>query len=466
MKPFRFGIIGEYQSGKSLLINCLLHRSIATVGVGNATTHTIVNYLYAIKEHVVYQTEKGELKTLPIEELHELDTETGISVIDVYLSNDLLKNFILTDMPGFGANDKDNVIARKTLHDIDFAILIAWSEKDLGADSDSYSEINALQTYNIPYFFILNCTNTDRWRCDDIENINIAKKDLLLLDFYKPSCYPLERNGVNIVNLMWYWYSICTDNDELIGRKKYQSPFKEYGICPQEKVAVGEASNFELIKRIFDMDNIAFLELKRDIKEEIQRLKNEVCPIGTIMAFACNAVPGGWALCDGHEVNIEEFPALYRVIGTIYGGDGINTFRVPDLRGRFIRGYDASGMIDKKRVFGSPQDDAIQQHGHDVNVSKADISFDGNHAHRTSYVTYKGAGSWGPSYSTYEVRPTGSTASFTDGKGTSSDGRHSHNITFVKGFISDAIPSDNNVSRVDDETRPKNIALTYCIKTR
>lgn len=45
-RPFRFGLIGEYQSGKSLLTNCLLQRSIATVGKGTATTHTVVNYQY------------------------------------------------------------------------------------------------------------------------------------------------------------------------------------------------------------------------------------------------------------------------------------------------------------------------------------------------------------------------------------------------------------------------------------
>lgn len=79
MKPFRFGIVGEYQSGKSLLINCILHRSIATIGVGVATTHTIVNYIYANKEHVVFRTDDGDSKSLPIDSLKQLDNSYGHS---------------------------------------------------------------------------------------------------------------------------------------------------------------------------------------------------------------------------------------------------------------------------------------------------------------------------------------------------------------------------------------------------
>ena len=63
MKPFRIGIIGEFQSGKSLLINCLLRRAVATVGKGVATTQTVVCYRYAEKqdEHFVYCKANGEV---------------------------------------------------------------------------------------------------------------------------------------------------------------------------------------------------------------------------------------------------------------------------------------------------------------------------------------------------------------------------------------------------------------------
>jgi microcystin-dependent protein len=56
--------------------------------------------------------------------------------------------------------------------------------------------------------------------------------------------------------------------------------------------------------------------------------------IGEIRMFGFARVPNGWFACDGSLQSIAEYEVLYTVIGTTYGGDGINTFGVPDLRGR------------------------------------------------------------------------------------------------------------------------------------
>lgn len=50
--------------------------------------------------------------------------------------------------------------------------------------------------------------------------------------------------------------------------------------------------------------------------------------------FAPQNSPGTWALCDGRLYNINDYQALYSLLGTTYGGDGVTTFGVPDLRGR------------------------------------------------------------------------------------------------------------------------------------
>src|SRR3954453_2243195 len=44
--------------------------------------------------------------------------------------------------------------------------------------------------------------------------------------------------------------------------------------------------------------------------------------------------PRGWALCDGQLMSISQNSALFSILGTTYGGDGITTFALPDLRGR------------------------------------------------------------------------------------------------------------------------------------
>lgn len=56
--------------------------------------------------------------------------------------------------------------------------------------------------------------------------------------------------------------------------------------------------------------------------------------IGEIRIFAGNFAPAGWAMCDGQLMSIAENDALFSLIGTTYGGDGQETFAVPDLRGR------------------------------------------------------------------------------------------------------------------------------------
>jgi microcystin-dependent protein len=56
--------------------------------------------------------------------------------------------------------------------------------------------------------------------------------------------------------------------------------------------------------------------------------------LGEIRMFGGNFAPVGWAECDGRLLPIAEYDALFAIIGTIYGGDGVQTFAVPDLRGR------------------------------------------------------------------------------------------------------------------------------------
>lgn len=56
--------------------------------------------------------------------------------------------------------------------------------------------------------------------------------------------------------------------------------------------------------------------------------------LGEIRVFAGSYAPVGWELCAGQLLSISENEALYTLIGTIYGGNGVTTFGLPDLRGR------------------------------------------------------------------------------------------------------------------------------------
>jgi microcystin-dependent protein len=50
--------------------------------------------------------------------------------------------------------------------------------------------------------------------------------------------------------------------------------------------------------------------------------------------FAGNFAPAGWAFCNGALIPIDQNPTLFQLIGTTYGGDGINNFALPNLQSR------------------------------------------------------------------------------------------------------------------------------------
>jgi len=63
--------------------------------------------------------------------------------------------------------------------------------------------------------------------------------------------------------------------------------------------------------------------------------------VGMIKLFAGNYAPQGWALCNGQLLLPHRYQNLFSVIGTIYGGDGTQSFALPDLRGRVPLGVGA-----------------------------------------------------------------------------------------------------------------------------
>ena len=65
--------------------------------------------------------------------------------------------------------------------------------------------------------------------------------------------------------------------------------------------------------------------------------------LGQITPFAGAIPPRGWALCNGALLAISTNQALFSLLGTNYGGNGVNTFALPDLRGRAIIGSTGGG---------------------------------------------------------------------------------------------------------------------------
>ena len=70
--------------------------------------------------------------------------------------------------------------------------------------------------------------------------------------------------------------------------------------------------------------------------------------VGEIRMFAGNFPPNGWLFCEGQVLPISENDVLFQLIGTTYGGDGEETFALPDLRGRIpVHMGQGAGISDR-----------------------------------------------------------------------------------------------------------------------
>lgn len=91
-------------------------------------------------------------------------------------------------------------------------------------------------------------------------------------------------------------------------------------------------------------------------------------PAGMVAHFPTSAPPEGWLRCNGADVSRTTYAALFAVIGTTFGSGSGSTFRLPDLRGEFIRGWDDARGIDTGRAMGSAQAWANGEHVHGMEL--------------------------------------------------------------------------------------------------
>ncbi len=158
--------------------------------------------------------------------------------------------------------------------------------------------------------------------------------------------------------------------------------------------------------------------------------RGDYIPIGQIAFYAMNAVPVGWLQCNGSLISKTTYPGLFNTIGYTYGGSG-DSFRLPDLRGEFIRGWDNGRGVDAGRTFGSSQQESVGQ----VNIPGVASSHAGDHWM-----------SWSQDRNSF-------TAGFTRTAYAATNAAVTAKLT----------PFTLSVN-ANSETRPRNIALMPCIK--
>lgn len=122
---------------------------------------------------------------------------------------------------------------------------------------------------------------------------------------------------------------------------------------------------------------------------------DSVIPAGTILPYGGKTVPNGYLPCDGSAVSRTTYKDLHEAIEENFGqGDGLTTFNVPDLRGRFLRGVAEGQPTDPDRAtrtemafggntgdqVGSVQSDAFQSHTHAYASYGSNFSIANNYA--------------------------------------------------------------------------------------
>ena len=152
-----------------------------------------------------------------------------------------------------------------------------------------------------------------------------------------------------------------------------------------DTLAVGSESFTSLIDSLsntitrFDTDGTlaansnSLLSTQRAIKTYVDFVASQLrtalanirtTPAGVVEYTAATTAPAGYVIADGSSYSTNGATAeLFAVIGYTYGGSG-GTFRVPDLRGQFVRGGDLGRGIDPGRTLGSAQGSALGSHTH------------------------------------------------------------------------------------------------------
>lgn len=201
-------------------------------------------------------------------------------------------------------------------------------------------------------------------------------------------------------------------------------------------------------------------------------------PIGTVMPYIMNSsLPlevSGWFVCDGRSISSlshltnDEKTAL---VNLLFASGNPNYFNLPDMRGYFLRGVDGGSGNDPDHAsrggwgnkLGGVQNDTLKIHNHVGNLS--------DH-HHTGTTTSNGehnhggvTGNGGYEASAFERGPgSGNVANNigTHNHSISTDGAHTHTFT-TSGPIGFALAIQNSGG---NETRPKNIGVSYIIKAR
>jgi len=193
-------------------------------------------------------------------------------------------------------------------------------------------------------------------------------------------------------------------------------------------------------------DNLAAFDANGNLKDSgessssIETKIADLVPAGTVSMFASVIEPDGWLICDGRLLDRSQYSDLFNAIGTQFGTTSSTNFNLPDLRGEFVRGWDNGRGVDNNRPFGGSQLDQMQDHKHQAHTpAEKTFTYDFGTITSTGGITSQNGNPFRVSLGDFNI----------------------DNVNPLSGPLSES----GSQYRAGSETRSRNVALNFIIKT-
>lgn len=275
--------------------------------------------------------------------------------------------------------------------------------------------------------------------------------------FYKPATdtIGLTCNGTDIAY-------VDTNGIEIKDGKKLE--FRDSGNSNVVSLQAPSLTS-DVALTLPDSDGNAGDVLKSDGNGVMSWTAIQGVPVGTIMPFAGSTPPSGYLECDGSQQSSSTYPVLSNICSNTYNKGqtpSSGNFYLPDLRGLFVRGWDHGAGVDNGRTRGAEQTDQNKLHTHTV-ASSSITNSGGDHGHAIRSI---------------KLNQNNGAVNITLGSGQSYNVGYANNdnqgLVAANNAVKDSGNFASNITSTlaltlnndgGSESRPKNLALMYIIKT-
>lgn len=210
-QPPIIGLFGSFQDGKSLLINCMLGRTIApSGGMGVSTTGKNTLYQYGDEVAVTGLADDNSSTQIPIrlDDFMANRLPAGLYAVVVSVPAPILKTIRILDTPGVNAKGDESAEAYRALRVVDAAIVVTVNH---GLAEFQTRLMREIELRAIPYVVVMNCfrrLSPASWHPRSEFNASIMQKNAEQLK--SEGFTPLTVDGheaIMPVNALWHWYA-------------------------------------------------------------------------------------------------------------------------------------------------------------------------------------------------------------------------------------------------------------------